>query len=119
MTASSQRATVVVLRGDNAEFLRQALGAGLLNGEAQQAAEAVMAECDRLRRENAILKGRLSECRSTIKSYRETTLDALNHQYDVETGWRFSRGRRWQMIFAAVGVTIALTCLACSLAITL
>lgn len=108
---------VVLIKGQPGEFLREALGNGLLNGEAMKAADAVMAENASLRRENAILNGRLAECRKTIKSYRETNLEALKYRFDAEEGWRYSRSHRRQMMLAAVGLAIALTCLACSIAI--
>lgn len=111
--------SVVMVKGQPGEFLREALGNGLLNGEALKAADAVMAENAALRRENAILNGRLAECRKTIRSYRETHLAALKYRFDAEEGWRYTRSYRRQTLFAAVGITIVLTCLACSLALCL
>ena len=108
---------IVLLKGHPGEFLREALGNGLLNGEAMKAADAVIAENAALRRENAILRGRLAEQRKVNRAYWETHLAALNYRFDAEEGWKYSRGHRWQMMFAAVGMAIALTCLACSIAL--
>ena len=110
-------ARIVLLKGQPREFLREALGNGLLNGEALKAADAVMAENAALRRENAILAGRLSECRKTIHAYRDDHLAALNYRYEKEQGWRYSASGRRQMLLAAVGLAVAFTCLAFALAV--
>ena len=77
-----------------------------------------MAENAALRRENSILKGRLAESRKVIKSYREDHLAALKYQFDAAEGWKYTRAHRWQMMLAAVGIAVALTCLAIAVAIT-
>ena len=110
---------MVLIKGQPGEFLREALGNGLLNGEALKAASAVAVENAALRRENAILRGRLAEQRRVNKSYREAHLAALEYRYEAEEGWKHSRGYRCQVTFAIVGLAVALTCLACALAITL
>ena len=102
---------VVMVKGQPREFLAEALGNGLLNGEALKAADAVMAENAALRRENSILKGRLAESRKVIKSYREDHLAVLEYQFDAEKGWRYTAGYRWQLILAAAGIAVAATCL--------
>lgn len=107
---------IVMLKGRPSEFLSEALGNGLLNGDALRAADAVMAENAALRRENTILKGRLAEQRKVNKSYRAAHLEALKYRFDAEEGWKYTRAHRWQMMFAAVGLAVALTCLACGLA---
>lgn len=109
---------IVMMHGQPREFLAEALGNGLLNGDALKAADAVMVENAALRRENAILKGRLAEQRKVNKSYRGAFADALKYQFDAQEGWRYSRAHRWQMMFAAAGLAVALTCLAFALAIT-
>lgn len=107
---------IVLIKGKPREFLREALGNGLLNGEALKAADAVMAENAALRRDNAILAGRLQECRKTIHAYRDDHLAALNYRYDKEQGWRYSAAGRRQMMLAVAGLTVAFTCLVLALA---
>lgn len=109
----------IVVKGQSRELLQQMHDKGLLTGEAMKRADIVLAENASLRRENAILKGRLAELRRLNKDYRRTHLEALNYQYDRERGWRYSAGYRRQIAFAAAGLATALTCLACSLALCL
>lgn len=107
--------SIVLIKGSNREFLEQALGNGLLNGEALRRVTSVLEENDQLRMENAVLRGLEAELRRTIRSYRADHLAALKYQFDAEEGWRYSRSSRWQVLLAACGLSIALTCLVTSL----
>lgn len=109
---------VITLKGTSREFLRECLDNGWLQGEALKRVDDIMAENTALRHENTLLKGRLAEQRKVNKSYRRTHLEALKYQFDAAEGWKYTRAHRWQMMFAAVGIAVALTCLAIALAIT-
>ena len=109
--------STITIKGGSREFLEECLKNGWLEGEAAKRADDILAENAALRRENTLLKGRLAEQRKVNRAYRETHLAALNYRFDAEEGWKYSRGHRWQMMFAAVGMAIALTCLACSIAL--
>jgi hypothetical protein len=104
----------ITIKGSSREFLDQCLAEGLLTDEAAKRAEKVLAENSALRRENALLSGRLAEVRKVNKEYRIMYLAALEHQQDG----RIAAHQR-RVLLAVVGITIALTCLACSLAMCL
>ena len=108
---------MILIQGDDHEFLQTALQNGWLNGQAQTSAQAVMTENTSLRHENAILKGRLAEQRRVNKTYREAHLAALQYQYDTERGYKMQRPFRLSVWFAVIGVTIALYSLALALVI--
>lgn len=111
--------STITIKGSSREFLEECLKNGWLEGEAAKRADQVLAESAALRRENALLRGRLAEQRKVNKDYRRAFADALNYQYDAEEGWRYSASHRRQMMFAAVGLTAAVTCLLCALAMWL
>lgn len=104
----------ITIKGSSREFLDKCLAEGLLTDEAAKRAEKVLAENSALRRENALLSGRLAEVRKVNKEYRIMYLAALEHQQDG----RIAAHQR-RVLLAVVGITIALTCLACSLAMCL
>lgn len=100
--------SITYMRGSNAEILSAFIHNGWLNGEALARAELVVEENECLRRENALLNGRVRELRRAIREYGKNHVDALNYQWERQEGWRMSRGYRWATMFAAVGFAAAL-----------
>lgn len=109
---------ILTIKGNSQEFLEHALRSGWLQGECEKRCADVASDNIALRHENTILKARLAEQRRVNKTYRRAHLEALKYQYDTETGWRYSRSHRWQMMFAACGLTAALMCLGFALLVS-
>lgn len=108
---------MILIQGDDHEFLQTALKNGWLNGQALVSARTVMNENESLRHENSILKGRLAEQRKVNQSYRETHLEAMKYQFDIERGYKMRRPFRLSVWFAVIGVTVALYSLLISIAV--
>lgn len=113
----AKQGSVIVIKGEPREFLKEALENGLLNGEALRATQAVMKENQALRNENTILKGMLAGRREVIRIYRAEHQAALRYQFDMEKGWRYGREHRLQIILITIGLTMALTIVAYSVAL--
>lgn len=108
---------LILIQGEDKEFLDTALKNGWLSGQAKISCERIAAENENLRRENALLKGRLAEQREVNKSYRDSHYKLLRYKYDLERGYRLKRPFRLQVWFAVISITIALCCLGFSLVI--
>lgn len=108
---------LILIQGEDKEFLETALKQGWLTGQVRTSCDRVVAENAALRRENNILKGRLAEQREVNRTYRENHLKLLRYKYDLERGYRLKRPFRLQVWFAVISITIALCALGFSLII--
>ena len=108
-----KQTSIYCVRGSNAEIIRLYAENGMANGETAARARQVARDNARLRRENAILRGRVRELRRANLAYRTEHLQALNYQFERREGWKMTRAWRWETTLALAGIAVALTAAVC------
>ena len=108
----TETARVVMLRGSGSERLRDAIAAGLAEGDLRRDIEQVLAENDRIRVERDQLRRERDSLRAVVREYTKAHSIAYRERIERNDVWRGNRNYRLS-IGLAIGmlssmVTIAL-----------
>lgn len=103
------KAKVTVLHQQGAGYLKEALAAGLLNGDAKKHAQMVLDENERLRKENTTLRREWNEMRGMVVDQREERLMQYKEQLNRPKTLREDRKFLLFNGLAIAGISCSLT----------
>ena len=79
-------ASITVMGNGDAEWLKNAIETGVLTAEAEERCRRIVAENDRVRRENDYLRGVIDAKDETISHFRRVSVEALRFKQETTKG---------------------------------
>jgi hypothetical protein len=99
----------ILIKSSGAEWLRQALEAGVLNGQAADEAARVLAENERLEHEVMILRGLTARQQAQTAERRGYVVRLIRRDFDRRRRYRDGRAYRVGLVAAGVCGGVLLT----------